>query len=96
MLSRAIVPLALGYFEISKGIVSKFDEGVLTDMCEPLMPVLEGCYLRMECFCEECSGVGGWIWDLPAEAIDDGTMNVELLIADGPVTVYPLQSIAIV
>ena len=91
-----MVPLAFRYCKVGKGVVSEFDKGVLANMCEPLMLVLEGCYLTMECFCEECSGVGGWIWDLPAEAIDDGTMNVELLIADGPVTVYPLQSIAIV
>ena len=54
-----MVPLALGYCEIGKGVVSKFNEGVLTNMCEPLMPVLEGCYLRMECFCEECCSIGG-------------------------------------
>ena len=78
-----MVPLAFRYCEVSKGVVSKFDEGVLADMCEPLVPVLEGRYLRMKCFCKECGGVRGWIWDLPTEAIDNGAMNIELLIADG-------------
>jgi len=36
-----MVPLALGYYKVSKGIVSKLDEGILADMCEPLVPVLE-------------------------------------------------------
>ena len=36
-----MVPLTLGYCEVGKGVVFKFDEGILADMCEPLVPVLE-------------------------------------------------------
>ena len=89
-----MVPLALGYCEVGKGMVPKFDEGVLADICELLMPVLEGCYLRMKCFCEECCSIGGWIGDPLAEAIDDGAMNVELLIADGTSFTVDCYSIA--
>src|SRR5437763_16917918 len=78
-----LVPLALRYCEVGKGVVSKFDKGVLADMCEPLVPVLEGCYLSRKCFCEECCSIGGWIGDPLAEAIDDGAMYVELVIRPG-------------
>jgi hypothetical protein len=44
MLSEIMIPLALGYCQVSEGVVSKFDEGVLADMREPLMPVVEGCH----------------------------------------------------
>ena len=88
-----LVPLTLRYCEVGKGVVFKFDEGVLADMCEPLVPVLEGCYLRMKCFCEECCSIGGWIGDPPAEAIDNGAMNIENFSL---LTVHSLQSIVIV
>jgi hypothetical protein len=44
MLSGIIIPLALGYCQVSESVVSKFDEGVLADMREPLMPIFEGCH----------------------------------------------------
>src|SRR5579862_4562268 len=93
MLRRSMVPLALGYYEVSKGVVSKFNESVLADVCEPLVPVLEGRYLRMECFCKERGSVGGRIWNPPAEAIVDGAVDAELLIADGTPFVVDCYSI---
>ena len=89
-----MVPLAFGYCEIGKGVVSKFDKGILADMCKPLVPVLEGCYLRMECFCKECGGVRGWIWDPPTEAVDYGAVDVELPIANGTSFVVDCYSVA--
>jgi hypothetical protein len=87
-------PLALRYCEVGKNVVSKFDEGILADMCEPLVPVFERCYLRIEYFGEECDGVGGWIWDPPAEAIDDNAVDAELLIANSTSFVVNCNSIA--
>jgi len=83
-----MVPPTLGYCEVGKGIVSEFDEGVLADMCEPLVPVLEGRYLRMECFCKERDSIGSGVRNPPTEAIVDNAVDAELLIANGtPFTV---------
>ena|SRR5437763_2168400 len=89
-----LVPLALRYCDVGKGVVSKFDEGILADMCKPLVPVLEGCYLRMECFCEESGGVGSGMWNPPIQAIDDGAMNAKLLIANGTSFAIDCYSVA--
>ena len=48
----------------------------------------------MKCFCKECGGVRGWIWDLPTEAIDNGAMNIELLIANGTSFAVDCYSVA--
>src|SRR3989440_11692679 len=48
----------------------------------------------MKCFCKECGGGRGWIWDLPTEAIDNGAMNIELLNADGTSFVVDCYSVA--
>src|SRR5579862_6364411 len=94
MLSGSMVPLTLRYHEIGKGIIFKFDESVLVDMCEPLVPVLKGCCLRMECFDEECGSVGSGMWNPPTQAIDDNAMNAELLIANGTSFVIDCYSVA--
>jgi len=89
-----MVPLALRYHEVSKGIIFKFDESILADMCEPLVSVLEGRCLRMECFSKECGSVGSGMWNPPTQAIDDGAMNAELLIANGTSFVIDRYSVA--
>ena len=89
-----MVPLAFRYCEVGKGVVSEFDKSVLTNMCEPLMPIFEGRCFRMECFCKECGSIGGGIWDPPTEAIDDSTMNIELLIADSTSFMVDCYSVA--
>src|SRR5579859_4926604 len=94
MLSGSMVPLALRYHEVSKGIIFKFDESILADMCEPLVSVLEGRCLRMECFSKECGSVGSGMWNPPTQAIDDGAMNAELLIANGTSFVIDRYSVA--
>src|SRR5579859_809345 len=91
---NGLVPLALGYCEVSKGVVSKFDKCVLADVCEPLVPVLEGRYLRMECFCKERGSVGSGVWNPPTEAILDSAVDAELLIADGTPFAVNCYSIA--
>ena len=65
---NGLVPPALGYYEVGKGVVSKFNESVLADVCEPLVPVLKGRCLRMECFCKERGSVGSGVRNPPTDA----------------------------
>ena len=48
----------------------------------------------MEYFCKECSGIGSEMWNPPTEAIDNGAMNAELLIANGTSFAVDCYSVA--
>jgi hypothetical protein len=82
VLSGVMFPLTLRYCQVSESVVSEFDEGVLADMRESLMPIFEGCHFRGECFCEESCGVRSRSWHPPAEAIDNSAVNAEIAVGD--------------
>jgi hypothetical protein len=83
VLSGVMFPLTLRYCQVSESVISEFDEGVLADMRKPLVPIIEGCHLRFECFCKESCSVGSRSWNPPAEAVDYGAVNPEIAIGNG-------------